>query len=262
MSYLTNFRSYDAGNQPIGISIWQAARATLAHPDLFPPTQISSDTGGQVYISGEIGWKNPVNEVIREFEALWPSQSIACVASIGSGHEGIVQLDESSAPRSIADAMKRIASDCENIAEEVAYRFQGRNTYFRLNVQQGLQQGVNRRPVTLPDIQSFTKSYLKSTESKDILNKLVESLLHTIEVSPWTTTREQFETSLDRYISRYSELVESIPAVLVKLALQEGVLLLENIRVCWRPTCPTCRSNSQPPSTLKLAKNIGLALLR
>jgi hypothetical protein len=231
MSYLTNFRSYDTRDQPLDIPIWQAARATLAHPNLFPPAHVSSNIGGQVYISGEIGWKNPINEVIREFEALWPSQSIACLASIGSGHEGVIQIDGSSVSESMVAAMERIATDCEKIADEVTYRFQGRNTYFRLSVQQGLQQNITHQPLTPPDIQSLTKSYLRSAEASDTANKLVASILHTIEVSPWTTTREQFETSLDQYISRYNELVEGIPVASVKLSVQEGVLLLENIRV-------------------------------
>jgi hypothetical protein len=125
------------------IPIWQAARATLAHPDLVPPIQIGSQGFEQVYISGELGWKNPATEVIREFEVLWPSQNVACLASIGCGHEGVIQIEGSSLSDSVAKAMERTATDCEKISEEVQYRFQGRKTYFRLNVEQGLQQQLH-----------------------------------------------------------------------------------------------------------------------
>jgi hypothetical protein len=135
VSYLTTFRSYDSRDPSLDITIWQAARATLAHPDLFPPARIGPLAFEQVYITGDMGWKNPSNEVIREFEALWPSQNIACLASVGSGHEGIIRIEGPSGSEAVTNAMERIATDCEKIAQDVAYRFQGRNTYFRLNVE-------------------------------------------------------------------------------------------------------------------------------
>jgi hypothetical protein len=183
----------------------------------------------KVYVTGELGWKNPSNEVIREFEALWPSQSIACLTSIGSGHEGVIQIDGSSAA---AGAMERMATDCEKIAQEVMYRFQGRNTYFRVCVEQGLQQNAARRPLALPEIEAHTRSYLRSPGTKNILERLVESLLCAVEVSPWTTTRDLFETTIDEYISEYSKVVDDIPVAMVKLSVLEGVYLLNKIRVC------------------------------
>jgi hypothetical protein len=189
-SYLTTFRSYDSRDRHLDITIWQAARATLAHPDLVPPTRIGAPGFEQVYITGEMGWKNPSNEIIREFEVLWPSQNIACLASVGSGHEGVIQIEGSSVSESVANAMERIAIDCEKIAEDVAYRFQGRNTYFRLSVEQGLQQRLARQPLTFAEIEAHTRSYLESPDINNTLNLLVASLLRTIEMSPWTTTRD------------------------------------------------------------------------
>jgi hypothetical protein len=143
---------------------------------------------------------------------------------------------------SISDAalstMGRIATDCEKIAQEVAYRFQGRNTYFRLSVEQGLQQNSDHKTLTLPDIESFTRSYLRSPDTSDTVNKLVSSLLHAIEVSAWTTTRHHFEATIDGYISEYSKVVDDVSVTSIQLAAQEGVLLLETIRVCILPICP------------------------
>jgi hypothetical protein len=204
--------------------------ATLAHPDLFPAARIGPTELEQVYISGEIGWKNPSNEVIQEFEALWPSQTIACLTSIGSGHEGVIQINGSSVSDTVADVTERMATDCEKIAEEVAYRFQGRNTYFRLSVEQGLQT-VPRRPLTIQEIETHTRSYLRTSDTRDTLDQMVMSLLHTIEVSAWTTTRDHFEATIDGYIFEYNQVVEDVSVAAVQLAAQEGVLLLETIKV-------------------------------
>jgi hypothetical protein len=55
--------------------------------------------------------------------------------------------------------------------------------------------------------------------------------LHTIEVSAWTTTRDHFEATIDGYTSEYSQVVDDVSVAAVQLAAQEGVLLLETIRV-------------------------------
>jgi hypothetical protein len=233
MSSLTTFRSYDSRDPLIDITIWQAARATLTHPDLFPAAHIGPAAFEQAYVTGEMGWKNPSNEVIREFEALWPTQNITCLASIGSGHEGIIRI-EGSVSNSVINAMERIATDCEKIAEAVAYRFQGGNTYFRLSVEQGLQN-VPSQPLTFKDIEAHTRSYLRSTDTNNALNRLVTSLLRAIEVSPWATTRDQFEKTIDGYISEYSKFAEAIPVAVVQVSVLEGVLLLNTIRVCTSP---------------------------
>jgi hypothetical protein len=184
-----------------------------------------------------MGWKNPSNEVLREFEGLWPSQNIACLASIGSGHEGIIRIEGFSVSDAVTNAMERIATDCEKIAEDVAYRFlQGQNTYFRLNVEQGLQS-MPRQPLTLPDFEAHTRSYLRSTDTNNRLNLLVTSLLQTMEVSPWTTTRDQFEKTIDGYISEYTKFSEEISVAAVQLSVLEGVLLLKTIRVGNLPVC-------------------------
>jgi hypothetical protein len=230
-SYLTTFRSYDSRDRHLDITIWQAARATLAHPDLVPPTRIGAPGFEQVYITGEMGWKNPSNEIIREFEVLWPSQNIACLASVGSGHEGVIQIEGSSVSESVANAMERIAIDCEKIAEEVAYRFQGRNTYFRLSVEQGLQQRLARQSLTFAEIEAHTRSYLESPDISNTLHQLATSLLQTIEVSPWTNTRDHFEKTIDTYISEYSQVMDGISVAGVQFVAQEGVLMLETLRV-------------------------------
>jgi hypothetical protein len=153
--------------------------------------------------------------------------------------------------------MERIATDCEKIALEVAYRFQGRNTYFRLSVQQGLQQKLRRNPLTLAEIQSLTKSYLRSPDTSDTLNNLVSSLLRAIEVSAWTTTRDHFEATLDEYISAYNKLIEDISVASVELAVQEGVLSLETVRVC-APSSIMTQSNAYSQQDIKHSEDYWL----
>jgi hypothetical protein len=135
--------------------------------------------------------------------------------------------------------MERMATDCEKIAQEVAYRFQGRDIYFRLSVEQGLQQHPARQPLTLSQIEVHTRSYLRSPDTNKTVNLLVTSLLQTIEVSTWTTTRDLFEKTIDGYISEYTTFAEDIPLATVQLLVLEGVLLLKTIRVCISPSCAT-----------------------
>src|ERR1700750_2126522 len=83
-SYLIKFRSYDVRDGPtLNCPIWQAAYAALAYPDTLAPVKIGDGLVENICISGEIGWSNPTHEVIKEFEAQWPRERLACLTSIG-----------------------------------------------------------------------------------------------------------------------------------------------------------------------------------
>jgi hypothetical protein len=135
--------------------------------------------------------------------------------------------------------MERMATDCEKIDQEVAYRFQGRNNYFRLSVEQGLQQRPTLEPLTLSQIEAHTRSYLRSLDTNKTVDLLVTSLLKAIEASSWITTRDIFEETINGYITEYTTFAEDIPVDAVRLVVLEGVMLLKTIRVCISPSCAT-----------------------
>jgi hypothetical protein len=167
--------------------------------------------------------------VVKEFEANWPRQKLACLASIGPGNEAPVRIDAEDIAGTLDLAIERIATDRERIAQDIAYRFHGRNMYFRLNVERGLQQDIKQ--LTLGDIETHTRNYLCSPGVTESVDKLIETLLRTTEPSEWLTTTDHFEQAVDEYISDGQKWVDECQSSTVKAAAQEVVLILEVIRV-------------------------------
>lgn len=132
--------------------------------------------------------------------------------------------------------LERLVTDGERIVQEVAYRFQGRDGLFRLSVEQGLQKNDTNRSFTLSEIVTHTKAYLADHRVDDSLNGLVKSLLHAIDVSNWTATREHFNKKMNTYISDAKARVNSILIDKVKLAAQNAIQTLNDIHV---RVCPT-----------------------
>jgi hypothetical protein len=206
-----------------------AAYAALAYPNTVAPVKIGDNLIEQICISGEIGWSNPTQEVVKEFEANWPGQKLACLTSIGAGHDNPIQIDADDVIGTLDVAIQRVATDRERIAQDIAYRFHGRNMYFRLNVEWRLQQ--DKKQITLGDIETHTRNYLCSSTVTESVNKLIDTLLRTTEPSQWSTTTENFEQTLDEYISEGQKWVDKVRPSAVKAGAQEVVRILEAIRV-------------------------------
>jgi hypothetical protein len=180
MSQLVKFRSYKPRQgQEANLPIWQVARATIAYPGLFPVIQAGTGTGpiSVGYISGEVGWSNPSTEIIREFEAEWRGQGILCFTSIGTGHQGVIQVDTSSILNSINPTLEKMATDSQRVTEEIAHRFMGQRNYFRLNVEQGLQRTDGQKTLKPEDVVVHTKAYLGSVWVDTSVDRLVDSIL-------------------------------------------------------------------------------------
>jgi hypothetical protein len=193
------------------------------------PVKIGDSLVEQICISGEIGWSNPTQEVLKEFEANWPRQKLACLASIGAGHDGPIRIDAEDVIGTLDIAIERVATDRERIAQDIAYRFHGRNMYFRLNVERGIQQ--DNKQVTLGDIETHTRNYLCSPNVTESVNNLIKTLLRTTEAAKWSTTADHFEKNLDEYILDGQKWVDKIQSTAVRAAAQEVVRILEAVRV-------------------------------
>lgn len=235
ITYSTKFRSYEVREGPdFNPPIWQVIRATLAYPGRFPGIRIGPDLIQEVYISGEFGQNNPSHEVIREFESQWKQQKVACLVNIGTGHKGVMQIEEINGltlPASFSVALERMVTDSERIAEEVTRRFQGHSTYYRLNVEHGLDRPDNNRPVTMEEVVTHTNAYLRNFGVSASVDALVESLLYLLEAPLWSTTRDYFEGMLDSYIVKTKERVDQLDVSKMKIAAEEVVVTLGMIRV-------------------------------
>jgi hypothetical protein len=126
-------------------------------------------------------------------------------------------------------AIEQVATDRERIAQDIAYRFHGRDIYFRLNVEREIQQ--DKRLMTLGDIETHTRNYLCSHGVIESIDKLINTLLRAIEPPEWSTTMEHFEQTLDEYISEAQKWVDNIQSNELKAAAQDVVRILESIRV-------------------------------
>jgi hypothetical protein len=230
VAYLVKFRSYEVREGPtFNCPIWQAAYAALAYPNTVAPVKIGDNLIEQICISGEIVWSNPTQEAVKEFEANWPRQKLACLASIGTEHGGPIQIDATDLVGTFNLVIERVATDRERIAQDIAYRFHGRKVYFRINVERGLQQDIKQ--LTLGDIETHTRNYLCSPGVTESIDKLIDTLLRTTKPSEWSTTTDHFEQTLDEYISDGQKWVDKCRSSTVKAVAQEVVRILEAIRV-------------------------------
>ncbi|KAJ7448742.1 hypothetical protein FB451DRAFT_760354 [Mycena latifolia] len=176
------FRSYDTPEEPaFDCKIWEAARATSATPGLFKPMEIGSGGVRPRYIGGCVGHNNPTSLVVAEAQQIYPSQPVVLVVSIGSGHPNTIQIPRSPNLTAIAKTMQSIAADCERIHEDNARRFRSSpNTYFRLNVLQGLQHFDQQDWGRSGEISAHTRVYLRMEDAKLKLTDAVEVILNPV----------------------------------------------------------------------------------
>ncbi|KAJ7434411.1 hypothetical protein FB451DRAFT_1379819 [Mycena latifolia] len=176
------FRSYDTPEEPaFDCRIWEAARATSATPGLFKPMEIGQGGVRPKYIGGGVWNNNPTSLVVAEAQKMYPSQPVVLVVSIGSGHPDTIQIPRSPSLTAFAKTLKSIATDCERIHEDNARRFHSSpNTYFRLNVLQGLQGFEQHHWGRSGEVSAHTRVYLGTEEVKSKLTCTVEVILNPV----------------------------------------------------------------------------------
>ncbi|KAJ7105341.1 FabD lysophospholipase-like protein, partial [Mycena epipterygia] len=173
------FRSYNTPNEPASeCMIWEAARATSATPGLFKPMEIELQGHGQQYIDGSIGNNNPTSLVLEEANQMYPTRPIVLVSSIGSGHPDVIQISQPLSSSTIAKALKMIAADCEKTHGETARKLHSTpNTYFRFNVEQGMQGLEAQHWEKSSEVSAHTNAYLRRADTKSKLTEAVRVIL-------------------------------------------------------------------------------------
>ena len=172
----TLFRTYESRETHSECKIWEAARATSAAPSLFEHIEIGR---AQPYIDGGLGRNNPSRIVLDEAKVLFGARHIGCLVSIGTGHAETITIKESGGSRQIVPTdifatLKAITSDCEATHEAMLGLFVNLpTTYFRLNVEQGMQGIELSEWEKLSNVEAHTMQYLKRTEVVDKVASLV-----------------------------------------------------------------------------------------
>ncbi|KAJ7437322.1 hypothetical protein FB451DRAFT_1378633 [Mycena latifolia] len=174
------FRSYDTPEEPaFDCRIWEAARATSATPGLLKPMEIGWGAVRPKYIGGGVWNNNPTSLVVTEAQKMYPSQPVVLVVSVGSGHPDTIQIPRSPSLTAFPKTLKGIATDCERIHEDNARRFSP-NTYFRLNVLQGLQGFEQQHWGRSGEVSAHTRVYLGTEDAKSKLTSAVNVILNPV----------------------------------------------------------------------------------
>jgi predicted acylesterase/phospholipase RssA len=159
---LRQFRSYHANSSDwLNCTIWQAARATLAIPGIFPEVTIGENLVCHAYVSGTLGGNNPSKAALEEYHSQYTNERIAALISIGAGQTGAIKLLNPSSSADVDAATRKIVTDAEPVAEALEHRFRNQGFYFRLNVGRGLQVTTENNKINLGEVEAHTKDYLK-----------------------------------------------------------------------------------------------------
>lgn len=173
------FRTYKSHETHLDCKIWQAARATSAAPTFFKRIEIGR---GQPFVDGGLGVNNPSQVVLHEAEILFKGRTIGCLVSIGAGRGEVIRIKKPGLiqqiiPTDVIHALQAIATDCENTHEAMLGRFANLpNTYFRLNVEQGMQGIELSEWEKLSNVEAHTAQYMKKREVGERLTSLVNAI--------------------------------------------------------------------------------------
>jgi hypothetical protein len=169
-------RTYQVRSQvPFTITVIDAALASCsAQPD-FAPVSSGSGYKKKVYVATGLGANNPVSDVITEAHELFGGDSsVAFILSLGTGHPGTIPIP----PDGNADIhklMRDLMNDCEQRAQEIERRLGRVGIYFRLSVQQGMQN-IHGGQATDPSwISSQTDAYLSDQRTSENLDALLQT---------------------------------------------------------------------------------------
>jgi len=134
---------------------------------------------GTTYISTPIR-NNPSRVVLDEAKALFSARHIGCLVSIGAGHAETISIKQSRGfyqlvPTDISDTLKAITTDCEAMHEAMLGLFAKLpTTYFRLNVEQGMQGIKLSEWERLGNVEAHTAQYMRKKEIGEKLALLVD----------------------------------------------------------------------------------------
>ena len=173
------FRTYQSREIHSDCKIWEAARATSAAPTFFKRIEIGR---GQPFIDGGLGRNNPSRLLLDEANALFGARHIGCLLSIGTGQAEVISIEKPGifqriVPTDIIDALKAIATDCEATHETMLGLFANSpDTYFRLNVEHGMQGIQLSEWEKLGNVEAHTMQYMRKKEVDEKLALLVNAI--------------------------------------------------------------------------------------
>ena len=185
MRYPRHFRTHTVRTPDSpNCTIWEAARATTAAPRFFKEISIGEE--GQTkerFIDARIKCNNPVKEVMEEARLYFgDDRPVGVLVSIGTGQPGTIGLRKPNwfqkiVPTQLIDAVVKIATSCENTADEMESHFKDHpEFYFRYSVTHGAEGISLEEWKKMGDLKAHTIAYLQGPKVAESIDSLVKRL--------------------------------------------------------------------------------------
>ena len=177
---ITRLRSYTLPNKlNISATICEAALATSAATGFFDPV----DIGARKFEAGALGANNPVEQV-EEAANIWCSDSrelmslVKCFVSIGTGNPGRKAI-ENNMLKLLTRTLVDLVTETERTEKRMIARWARlfhEKRYFRLNIEQGLQDVGLAEYREQGRIEAATEEYLDHTQQDGRVKQCVTNL--------------------------------------------------------------------------------------
>jgi hypothetical protein len=158
---IRSYKDRSGPNPPF--SILQAARATMASPDLFPSVSVDYPLDDSEFVAL---FTNPAEHILEEARMVFPeSTPVSCILSIGSGKGHNPTSIQGENSTELLEIYSVNGSDHEDAHERVAAQFSKLNVYYRLDSK---AEAIHTQPNDMEDfgrIQNSTYAYLRENEN-------------------------------------------------------------------------------------------------
>jgi hypothetical protein len=175
---LQAIRSYKVQSGPNPpFTILQAARATMASPDLFSSVYVGLMQDEKEFVTY---FMNPIKSVLEEAgKAFDDTTKVACLLSLGSGTKETKGLPDDPQPSDRLTMLASIAEKCETAHQETVARYAELDIYHRINVEGDLWlTGFNEWDDNFTQISRATRNYLQTNTST--LNQIVDRFVRPV----------------------------------------------------------------------------------
>ena len=129
------------------------------------PSESNSEESSLSY--GGLGCNNPGRLVLDEARAVFGKRQIGCLVGIDTGQAQIIGVERPGLFQQIVpindielEALKGVATDCESTHEDISSHYPDL-PYFRLNVEQGMQQIRLSEWERLDNVEANTAQYMR-----------------------------------------------------------------------------------------------------